>query len=74
MKDAWDDLLSDEDVEKLILHYMKNGIEVELVLNATSAASSMTAELNQAIEQFDYIVKLEILNKLFESEPSGSLS
>ncbi len=74
LKDAWGELLSDEDVEKLILHYMKNGIEVELVLNATSAASSMTAELNQAIEQFDYIVKLEILNKLFESEPSGSLS
>lgn len=74
IKAQWRDLLADGDIERLDLHYLEHGIEIELVISLDKISTSLIAALEQAMQPFDYIAKLRIYRKLSESSNTRRLS
>ena len=74
LRAVWQQWLSDDDIDKLVLHYIDEGIEVELVLREGISDIRMLENVRNATADFDHIVRLEILSKLLESDQLGPLS
>jgi hypothetical protein len=74
IKARWRDLLADDDFERLDLHYLEHGIEIDLVVKPDKTPTSLISGLEQAVQSFDYIAKLRIYRKLSESSNVRRLS
>ena len=74
IKAQWQDLLADGDIERLDLHYLEHGIEIDLVITLDKISTSLIAALEQAMRPIDYIAKLRIYRKLSESSNARRLS
>lgn len=74
IKARWRDLLADDDFERLDLHYLEHGIEIDLVVKPDKIPTSLISGLEQAVQSFDYIAKLRIYRKLSESSNVRRLS
>jgi len=73
-EDCGRDLLADDDFERLDLHYLEHGIEIDLVVKPDKIPTSLISGLEQAVQSFDYIAKLQIYRKLSESSNVRRLS
>ena len=69
IKRQWQNLLSEDDIESIDLHYLEHGIEVDLTVTLNEISDHLAAELEQAICSIEYIPSLRIFCKLYESDP-----
>ncbi|HAJ76631.1 MAG TPA: cation transporter [Gammaproteobacteria bacterium] len=74
IRNAWAELLDDDKIANISLHYLENGIEVDLKLNRNEISELMAAQLKQAIDQFSYIASLRVYSKLYETRLDQPLS
>ena len=74
IKSAWHELISDQHIESIVLHYFERGVEVELTLTEDSKAAADTLGLERALQNLDYIVRLRIYSKLSDSQLGRPLS
>lgn len=66
IRSAWRDLLRDEEIQRVSLHYLERGIEVELLVNLEQLPDSLPDKLEHAIADLDYVIGLRIYNSLYE--------
>lgn len=69
IKQQWQELLSEDDIETIDLHYLQHAIEVDLTVTLDKVSDHLASELEQAIRSFDYIASLRIYSKLYETNP-----
>lgn len=74
VRKAWGSLLQDEDIDRLLLHYLENGVEVELTLKNEDYPQQHFSQLEAAVESIECVCRLRIYHKLFESYDQRSLS
>ena len=61
-------------IDDIVLHYLEQGIEVDLVLTNSDLPDGGLATLEASICSLDYVVKLKIFSKLAETANTRSLS
>ena len=74
IKAACDGFLEHQHIDNIILHYLEQGIEVEIILNPLENADVDLDALIKSISNLDYILKLMIFSKLAESAKTRSIS
>lgn len=74
IKEACSEIVTERDVDSIVLHYLERGIEVEITLSEASAASIDLEALTAALEQVEHVANLKIFSKLAESNPAKPLS
>lgn len=72
IRSAWRNLLKDEEIQRVSLHYLERGIEVELLVNLEQLPDSLPDKLEQAIADLDYVIGLKIYNSLYEVRLHGN--
>lgn len=65
IREHWRDLLSDEQIQRVSLHYLEHGIEVELLVNIADLPAELPAKLEAALAEIDYLAGLRIYNNLY---------
>ena len=74
IKNQWQEFLSEDDIDNISLHYLENGIEVDLTVNMEEISEQLARQLQQAIHTFHYIANLRIYSKLYETRLDQPLS
>lgn len=70
IRQQWQDLLSDDDIENIDLHYLDHGIEIELSINLEEIPPRLLLQLESAIRNLAYVSGVRIYRKLYESPKS----
>ncbi len=70
----WQGLLAEEEMNSVSLHYLENGIEVELLVNHHEFNEQLAGRLRDAIRSFTHITSLKIYGKLYESSETRLIS
>jgi len=66
--------LDPEQIDDIILHYLEQGVEVDLVLANCDLPDSDLKAVEASICSLDYVVKLKIFSKLAETDNTRPLS
>ncbi|MCG8415585.1 MAG: cation diffusion facilitator family transporter [Pseudomonadales bacterium] len=74
IKEACSDLVTEKDIDSIVLHYLERGIEVEITLSASGASSVDAAALQATLETVEHLVNIKIFSKLAESNLTSQLS
>jgi len=67
IRHQWQELLHDDDIEQMDLHYLDHGIEIDLTVNLEEVSALMASQLELAISNLNYIAGVRIYRKLYES-------
>jgi cation diffusion facilitator family transporter len=70
----WQDLLKDDDVERMDLHYLEHGIEIELTIFRAEVSPLLISQLERAVQTLNFIAGVRIYHKLYESPRERQLS
>ena len=73
IKERWQDLLTEEQIEEVSLHYLERGIEVDLTLRQAQISDTLAQQLSAALEPLQAIVSVRIYNKLHEANINQQL-
>ena len=65
IRTRWLGLLPEEDIGSISLHYLDDGIEVELIVTAEQVSEQLARQLNEAIHSLAYISSLRICKQLY---------
>lgn len=63
IREAWNGLIDDQAIEGISLHFLEQGIEVELTLHEGSLGQAEAERLANALQRLGYIQKLRIYSK-----------
>ncbi len=63
IREAWNGLIDDHAIESISLHFLEQGIEVELTLHEGSLGQAEAERLANALQRLSYIQKLRIYSK-----------
>ncbi len=63
IREAWNGLIDDQAIEGISLHFLEQGIEVELTLHEGSLGQAEAERLANALQRLSYIQKLRIYSK-----------
>lgn len=74
IKETCSDLVTEKDIDSIVLHYLERGIEVEVTLSESGASKVDAAALQAALETVEYLVNIKIFSKLAESNLASQLS
>lgn len=74
IKEQWEDLLVDSEIRSIDLHYLDNGIEVDLYLHRDNLDDVNTDALASALRDIKYISRLKIYHTILEVNVAGKLS
>lgn len=74
IKECWQDLLTEEQIEEVSLHYLERGIEVDLTLRQAQISDALAQQLAAALEPLPAIASVRIYNKLHEASINQQLS
>ncbi|HAO89348.1 MAG TPA: hypothetical protein DCR00_10540, partial [Gammaproteobacteria bacterium] len=74
IKERWQDLLTEEQIEEVSLHYLERGIEVDLTLRQAQISDALAQQLAVALEPLQGIASVRIYNKLHEASINQQLS
>jgi cation diffusion facilitator family transporter len=67
LKNCWRDIIDEESIAAIDLHFLGSSIEVDLVLDVDELSEATWKSLELAIQNEPHITKLRIFNKLYES-------
>lgn len=67
IRKAWGNLLAEKEIQRVSLHYLERGIEVELLVNLDRLPDALPRKLEKAITELHYISGLKIYNSLYEA-------
>lgn len=67
IRHLWRDLLDDDDIQRVALHYLEHGIEVELLVSRTELPPDLPGKLEQALDALPYLAGLRIYNSLYST-------
>lgn len=67
LKNKWQGLLQEEKIAAIDLHYLAGAIEVDLIVDVDELSPQTVSEIEEAIAGIDYVSRLRVFNKLFES-------
>lgn len=67
IRKAWGNLLAEKEIQRVSLHYLERGIEVELLVNLDRLPDVLPRKLEKAITELHYISGLKIYNSLYEA-------
>ena len=73
IKERWQDLLTEEQIEEVSLHYLERGIEVDLTLRQAQISDTLAQQLTAALEPLQAIVSVRIYNKIHEANINQQL-
>lgn len=71
IRDAWQELLSDDDIINIDLHYLDHGIEIDVTIVQNEVSPLLVRQLEQSVRDLDSIAGVRIFHKLYES-PRGT--
>lgn len=63
IREAWNGLIDDQAIEGISLHFLEQGIEVELTLHEGSLGQAEAERLANALQRLGYIQRLRIYSK-----------
>lgn len=67
IRELWRDLLKDEEIQRVSLHYLEHGIEVELQVKLTELPPELPRQLELALDTLPYLAGLRIYNTLYST-------
>ncbi len=67
IRERWQGLLADQDIQRVDLHYLEHGVEIELLLRKPELAEDLPARLAQALNDIDGLSGLRVYGRLFGS-------
>ncbi|MEX2468580.1 MAG: cation diffusion facilitator family transporter [Pseudohongiellaceae bacterium] len=67
IRERWRLLLDDSAIERVALHYLEHGIEVELVLQLEKVPPDLTRQLEESIADLDYLAALNVYHPVCRS-------
>jgi len=67
IRELWHDLLQDDEIQRVSLHYLEHGIEVELLVNLQDLPPELPGKLEQALDALPYLASLRIYNTLYST-------
>jgi len=70
----WHSLLDEEDIQRVSLHYLEHGIEIELLVRFNVMPDGLAKRLEHALADLDYVSGLKIYNSLYEARLRHPLS
>jgi cation diffusion facilitator family transporter len=73
VKERWQDLLTEEQIEEVSLHFLERGIEVDLTLRQAQISDALAQQLAAALEPLQAIASVRIYNKLHEASINEQL-
>ncbi len=65
VRSRWQGLLADEDIQRVDLHYLEQGVEIELLLRKPELPEDLPQRLAQALEDIDSLSGLRVYGRLF---------
>ncbi len=71
---VWAGLIEDDDIERISLHFLDHGIEVELTLKDATTSAIDAEQLASALQQLSYVQNLRIYNKSHDFRLGVALS
>jgi len=74
LKASWENLIDQQTIASIDLHYLGGAIEVDLILDVDVLSMATARGLEAAIEAEPHITKLRIFNKLHESNHQSASS
>lgn len=74
IRDHWHSLLDEEDIQRVSLHYLEHGIEIELLVRFNVMPEGLAKRLEHALTDLDYVSGLKIYNSLYEARLRQPLS
>jgi cation diffusion facilitator family transporter len=74
VRDHWEKLLDERDVDKIDLHYLDHGVEVDLILNQVEVSEDLGLKLRAALDDISYVSFLRIYNKVSETRLDSTRS
>jgi cation diffusion facilitator family transporter len=74
IESKWQEVAGDAEIDSIRLHYLEEGVEIDLVVKETFEDKELGQKLMTALKQYPYIVSLQIFNKLLESKSRPTLS
>jgi divalent metal cation (Fe/Co/Zn/Cd) transporter len=72
LKACWENLIDQQSIASIDLHYLGGAIEVDLVLDVDVLSMATARRLEAVIEAEPHITRLRIFNKLHESNHQGA--
>ncbi|GAB5499995.1 MAG: cation diffusion facilitator family transporter [Pseudohongiellaceae bacterium] len=67
IRELWRDLLQDDAIQRVSLHYFEHGIEVELLVKLADLPPELPGKLEQALDALPYLAGLRIYNTLYST-------
>ncbi len=74
IRSHWENLLDDADIDRMDLHYLDYGVEVDLTLKRDGLSTDMMEKLKTAVSELDYIISIRVFRKVYESKVDHALS
>lgn len=68
IRERWQNFLSDKDIERVALHYLETGIEVDLMLQIDELPSITARQLTEALTDLNCIARLRIYHKHHDAQ------
>lgn len=67
VKQRWQEILPEDDIKSIELHYLSEGIEVELHLVRAQIEPSLARDLAQRLSDLTYISRLKVLHDILDT-------
>lgn len=67
LKERWQGQLQEDEIAAIDLHYLAGAIEVDLIVDVDELSPQVINEIKAAISTIEYVTRLRVFNKLFES-------
>lgn len=74
IRQQWQALLDEQEIQRVSLHYLEHGIEIELLVRFTSLPDGLATDLENALCDLDYLAGLKIYSSLYETRLHPPLS
>lgn len=74
IREHWQSLLDEDDIQRVSLHYFEHGIEIELLVRFSIMPEGLAERLEHALAGLDYVSGLKIYNSLYEARLKHPLS
>jgi len=74
IREHWHTLLDEDDIQRVSLHYLEHGIEIELLVKFNVMPQGLAERLEHALADLDYVSGLKIYNSLYEARMHQPLS
>lgn len=70
IKQQWSDLLTEEEIESVDLHYQARGVDIDLRVTKPRISEKLAKQLQASLDPLHYVASLKIYTKVFDDNTS----